>query len=274
MDRGDRRGEVASARGESVDAESPGAAIGFGIDPPQVLRVLLIFIAVLVALSTAGQAVLLYGPNFPLRDGVAGFLYVDWEQSVPTLYSTLMLLAGALLCAGTADGRRRSDGSDVRHWWALALIFGVLALDEFASLHERLGGPIRSLLNIESGPLFYGWVVPAMVAVGVFAVVFLRFLGRLPRATRRGLWTAGALFVGGAIGVEMLGASYDASHQGLDMTFVLIVTVEETLEMIGVAVFVATLLAYIPIGVPDARWTFRVAPSVPSQGTDDGPVGR
>jgi hypothetical protein len=171
-----------------------------------------------------------------------------------------MMLVGALLCAGIALGRRRDGASDVRHWAALSLIFGLLAIDEFASLHEQLTEPLRRLLDIEGGPLLWAWVVPAIVAVTIFVVVFLPFLGRLPRSTRRGLLTSGFLFVSGAIGMEMFAATF-VSIQTTDITYVLSATVEETLEMLGIAVFLFTLLAYIPVGVPDVWWSARVVAS-------------
>ena len=241
-----------------VEAPSPRRLdIRFTIVPSRVLRILLLVIAVLVALSTATRMIVLYVPDFPLRDSTANLLYVDFEQSLPTLFSSLLMLVGALLCAVIAHGRRRQGTSEVRHWAALSLIFGLLAIDEFASLHEHLIKPFRRLLDIEGGPLLWAWVVPATLAVTVFVVVFLPFLGRLPRSTRRGLWAAGVLFVSGAIGMEMLTGTF--SLQTTDINYVLSATVEETLEMLGIAFFLSTLLAYIPVGLPDARWTVRVA---------------
>jgi hypothetical protein len=275
MDRESEAEEIATGamrRDNAGDVEVEPSASGrrdirLTIVPSRVFRILLLVIAVLVALSTATRLIVLYLPDFPLRDSTANLLYVDFEQSLPTLYSTLMMLVGALLCAGIALGRRRQGTSDVRHWAAISLIFGLLAIDEFASLHEQLTEPLRRLLDIESGPLLWAWVVPAIVAVTVFVVVFLPFLGRLPRSTRRGLWTAGVMFVSGAIGMEMLAATY-VSLQVTDITYVLSATVEETLEMLGIAVFVSTLLAYIPVGVPDAWWSARVVASAHTEDDD------
>jgi hypothetical protein len=277
MDRESEAEDIATGsrgRDNAGDVEVEPSASGrrdirLTIVPSRVLRILLLVIAVLVALSTATRLIVLYLPDFPLRDSTANLLYVDFEQSLPTLYSTLMMLVGALLCAGIAFGRRRQGTSDVRHWAAISLIFGLLAIDEFASLHEQLTEPLRRLLDIESGPLLWAWVVPAIVAVTVFVVVFLPFLGRLPRSTRRGLWTAGVLFVSGAIGMEMFAALF-VSLQATDITYVLSATVEETLEMLGVAVFLSTVLAYIPVGVPDVWWSARIVASAHTQRTTTG----
>jgi hypothetical protein len=273
MDRAGEAEDIAtgSTRPDNADdvAVVPPASgrrdIKLTIVPSRVLPILLLVIAVLVALSTATRMIVLYLPDFPLRDSTANLLYVDIKQSLPTLYSTVMILVGALLCAGIAHGRRRQGTSDVRHWAALSLILGLLAIHEFASLYEQLIEQFRRLLDIEGGPFLFAWVVPAIAAVTVFVVVFLPFLGRLPRSTRRGLWTAGFLFVSGAFGMEMFAARY-VSPQVTNIAYVLSATVEETLEMLGIAVFLFTLLAYIPVGVPDVWWSARV---VASAHTDD-----
>lgn len=61
--------------------------------------------------------------------------------------------------------------------------------------------------------------------------------------------------------MELVGASYSAVHGQLDFTWVLITTVEESLEMLGIAVLVYALLAYVPVGFPDVVWRLRVTPS-------------
>jgi hypothetical protein len=232
--------------------------IEFAIDPRRVLRVLLIVTAVLVVLSTLGQATVYYLPDFPLHDGIANLLYVDMEQNPSTLYSTLMLLVAALLFGVIAQAHGRGDRAYVRHWAALSVAFVLLAFDEFLSIHERFIRPFRELLSIEGGPLFFAWVVPGGALVAVFGITFLRFVKHLPRPARRRLVAAGILFVSGAIGFEMVGASYSAVHGQLNMGLVVIVTVEETLEMVGAAVLLYGLLAYIPVILPDAGWRLRV----------------
>ena len=235
--------------------------IEFVINPRRVLRVLLTVTAILVVLSTAGQAMFYYLPDFPLRDPLANVFYVDREQSLPTLYSSLMLLVGAVLSGVIAYTLSRTERAYVRHWAVLSLLFALGAVDEFVSVHENAIALLRKLLDIQGGPLWNAWVLPGAAAVAVFAVAYLRFLRHLPRSTRRRMWTGGLLFVGGALGVELVGGSYSAVHGQLNMGFVLIATVEETLEMLGAAVILYGLLAYIPVILLDAGWRLRVAPA-------------
>jgi len=108
------------------------------------MRTLLIVVVSLVALSIVGQAMVHYVPDFPLRDALANFVYVDEEQSLPTLYSVIMLIANALLLAIIAHTMRRASRPYAGHWAALSLVFVFLALDEFASLHELSTDPLAS----------------------------------------------------------------------------------------------------------------------------------
>ena len=258
-DRSSRAGSTAGDRGGGRATAHSAGDIEFIVDADRVFRILLLVTGVLVVLSTASRMVVLYGPDFPARDSLANFLYVDVERSLPTLFSTAMMLTAALLCAAIAHARRRIAVSNVRHWIVLFTILGVLALDEFGQLHEKFMDPLRGLLDIEGGPLWFAWVIPAIVLLALFLLFFVRFLARLPRTTRRGMLIAGLLFVGGALGVEMVSASYAADHPVVDATYVVMVTVEETLEMLGMSVLISTLLVYIGIGLPDIRWTARIA---------------
>jgi hypothetical protein len=249
--------EVELGRGTGVD---PGAmAIDVTLVPSRVLRSLVGIIVVLVGLSTAGQAVVHYGPDFPLRDPAANLFYVDFERSLPTLYSSVMLLVAGLLFAVIARAHRREDRPSSRHWAALALVFFILGIDEFAALHELLSGPLRALLDIEGGPLQFAWVIPAGVVVAAFVAAFARFLVRLPDPFRRRLVVAGLLYVGGALGVELIGGWYSSLHGDSNLSFALISTVEEALEMVGSAVLISALLAYIAVGLPGLAWRLRIA---------------
>jgi hypothetical protein len=227
--------------------------------PSRILRTLLVIVAVLIALSTAGQLLTYYFPDF-LPAAAATLFYVDGEQGLPTLYSTLTLGVSALLLAAITRVQRRTGGSYSTHWGVLSLVFTFLAIDEFASLHERAIKPVRDLLDIHGGPLWFAWVVPAAAALAVFVGVYVPFLRHLPRAMRRRLWTAGLLFVTGALGMELIQGWYLSSGTPTTLTNLFMVTVEETLEMVGVATFLYALLTYIRVGLPDVAWRLRVAP--------------
>jgi hypothetical protein len=228
------------------------------IEPRKVLRVLLIIIAVLVALSTAGQVLQRNAPDVPFRDGIANLLSVYREGSIPTLYSSVMLLVAAILCATIAKARRRGSRPYARHWWVLSVTFVAMAIDEFAQLHEQAVEPVRALFDIQSGPLWFSWVIPGAALVVAFGLAFLPFMRHLPRTTRRLVWLAALLFVGGALGFEMAEGWFTSTYGPESVVRAALITIEEALEMTAVAIFVYGLLTYIAITLPDAAWRLRV----------------
>lgn len=234
-------------------ASSSRAAFAVQLDPASVLRWVAVAIAVLLLLSVLSQVAWYTRRDLPGLDFIGGVLWADSEQSVPTLFSVLLLLtcAGALR-ATSAAARRTGLGGD-RQWKALSWIFVYLACDEAFSFHERLIDPVREGLGL-SGILYYAWVVPAAVAVLVVAAVFAPFVWNLPSAIRRLAILAGVMYVAGAIGFELLATDYvlDGAQeprpdligdQGLG--YVPYSTTEEGLEMGGPAILLYATLRHL-----------------------------
>ena len=75
---------------------------------------------------------------------------------------------------------------------------------------------------------------------------FHGFLTRLPVTTRWTFVSAGSLYVAGALGIEMLEARYHyVSHTWTDLSYALLVGVEEPLEMTGIALFIYGISTYL-----------------------------
>ncbi len=180
----------------------------------------------------------------PLDDdyllGAGPFFDLDAEANLPTFYATLTLLLAAAVLAGLAS----CEADDRRRYWAgLAVIFALLALDEATQLHELVGGLIESRIQT-TGFFYYSWIVPYAGLLAVLAVLYSRFLLRLPALTRALIVIAGATYALGVIGLEALAARHDELYGQDNRTFTVLATVEEMLEMAGVALFIYALLAY------------------------------
>lgn len=177
------------------------------------------------------------------------FLYLfdmDGEATIPTWYSTLQLAFSGLLLGVIAR-----IGRDTRfrwHWRFLAILFIVLSIDEMTSIHERLMEPMRGALykfGLYDSFLYFAWVVPAALGILVLAVVYIRFFRALPRRILVLFFVAAAIFIGGALGLEMLGGHYVYSGGIVDRTFRMLQPLEELAEMIGLTVFIYALLVHI-----------------------------
>jgi hypothetical protein len=228
--------------------------------PRTVARWTAALISALLALSVAGQLMKYFGGHDRVF-GLIALFYLDEEGNIPSLYSALQLLVVAGVLWLIAVYTRKTSAGFVRHWQALAVIFGYLALDEAVSLHERLSDPVRRALQL-SGALTFSWVVVFAPIVVLLALSYLRFLRHLPSRTRRLVVLAGTAFAGAALGFELLEAARLAARQGvMDFGLTVLVTLEEGTEMASIALFLYALLDYAARHLPELRVL-----------VDDGPV--
>jgi ABC-type amino acid transport system permease subunit len=180
-------------------------------------------------------------------------LFDFWlEQNVPTLFSTLILVAASALLYYVHVLQRQRNAKASRHWVILSCAFLYLAVDEFAELHEKLSKPTQTLSGFLPGSFeHWGWVLPYALLVLVAIAYFLPFYFRLPRRFQVYFAVAAVAYVGGALGCEVLEGMYQAvSHKDLEtargeIPFVLLVSIEEVLEMGGVSLLIYALLEYI-----------------------------
>jgi hypothetical protein len=183
-------------------------------------------------------------------------LFDMWgEVSIPSWYAVTLLLICSGLLALIAVGKHQRGDRFARHWSALALIFLALSLDDAADIHGQASYRIQATFET-GGALTYAWVIPAMILVALGGLLYLPFLAHLPRATRMRVLLAGGLFLLGAIGFEMIQGRYDSEHGLENLTYRLLVAVEETLEMAGSILFISTLLAYLTTMADDIRLRF------------------
>lgn len=189
---------------------------------------------------------------------------VDREGGIPAWYSTALLLFCFILLAVIAAASRMENHRDYFYWVGLSVGFLYLSADEAARIHERFLPLGRSMLDAigvaSTGALARAWVVPGILITLVFILVYLRFFFRLPLVTRLLFFAAGLVFLGGAVGVEMLTGLYLNSYGGergtaLSPTVVRLIlpNIEELFEMLGVIVFIYALVSYISATVKEVE---------------------
>ena len=141
---------------------------------------------------------------------------------------------------GVADGRQQ-DRRDEREWAC-----GRRNRRAFSAAPPAARSPSSTAVGRDG----------RRAGMGIATVDLLRFVLALDPGLRRQVMLAGALYVGGALGVELWGASYASVH-GLDnVGFMLIATVEETLEMLGQIVLAHALMQ--SLARPDGRIGFEI----------------
>ena len=175
--------------------------------------------------------------------GLTPLFDFNTEANIPTLYSSFAIIVASVLLLLIALEHKR-QGSSYLPWIGLSIIFLFLSIDEIASIHERFTGPTRESLNT-SGLLYYAWVIPYGIAVGVFVISYLKFLISLPKKIMFLFVFSGSVFVSGAIGFELLGGRHVELYGNNNFVTSVFYTCEEFLEMLGIAIFIYTLLSYI-----------------------------
>lgn len=226
------------------------------LDAAVVARILGVLAVLLVLASIGGQFSKHVIGHGSLK-GLVPLFYVNEERNIPTYFSVLLLLGAALLLGFiTALNARRGEPHGSK-WAVLAFGFVFLAYDEGFKVHEKLHPPMRELLgDSDLGIFYFSWVIPGIVIVLLLALYFLSFLRHLPATTRFQFLAAGALYVGGAIGVELLAGRHAELHGQQSFAYSMIVTVEESLEKAGLIVFIWALLKYCADRYGDVRFRF------------------
>jgi hypothetical protein len=216
------------------------------IRPRHLLLVLTGVVVLLGAVSLTLNLVVLHAADTPgqLVAGMLDLLSVNREGNLPTWFSSALLLAAAASAAGVGAWAHRTRDRWRWYWSILAAAFCYLSVDELLRLHERANHQVGKVVET-SGIFTFGWWVLAAPLVAVFAAAYVRFLRGLPRPIGSLIVAAGTLYVGGAIGMEMVG-SWLADDRGttLSAPYILATTVEEVLEMLGVVVFLYAVTTY------------------------------
>ncbi|MFA9446063.1 hypothetical protein [Egicoccus sp. AB-alg6-2] len=205
-------------------------------------------VAALVVLGILAAVVRTAGWVFPGSEGLVALFHLDSEFNVPSIASVLGLTACGALLLLTGACLRARDLPDATRWRWLGLGFVLLAFDEGARIHERANTVVNEL-GISLAALRFGWVILGAVAVLALLPIYLPAVLRMPADLRLLAILSAALYVGGAVGVEIVGGLlYDRGTD--DPLYQGAVLVEETGEMAGIALFFATLWS----------WWRRIAP--------------
>lgn len=200
-----------------------------------------------------------YYKNFILNDGfvlsIIDKFDLDLERNnLPTWYQSSTLLLGGILLAIIAFVKKNKQELDVGYWAFLSCGFLFISADEAVSIHEHMTMPIRNAYDLH-GFLFLSWVIPAGIIALLLFAAYSRFLFRLTVATRWLFVAAGLVYLGGALGIEMINANYlEVNHfiatnpeivGAARFNYALMAAFEEFLEMTGIVIFLYALFAQL-----------------------------
>jgi hypothetical protein len=159
---------------------------------------------------------------------------VDQENNLPTWFSDFLLLTAWVFLWLCAQKKKADCDPWFRYWQVLTVGFLLMAIDEIAGVHETINSAIEM-----------SWAIPAGIMVVVLGIAFVPFVLHLPRRTALWFVLAGAVYVSGAVGVELAGNAMVVEQQKDTLAYCMSTMVEEGMEMLGVILFINALLHYM-----------------------------
>lgn len=191
-----------------------------------------------------------YGRDFAM--GFVPMFRLNFEANLPTFFSTLLLVTASLSCFAIGKATSQNDKASGWRWLALAGIAFLLAADEAAQIHElfdKNAGWTEPFFE-PSGVLLEPWVVAYGILALVVSITFAPFIFKLQPRLRNALILSGGMYVGAAIGFEMIGA-VERGGAGETLWYETVNSAEEMLEMTAVIIAIFALLRF---GIEEFSW--------------------
>ncbi|HEX5172396.1 MAG TPA: hypothetical protein VFW11_24640 [Cyclobacteriaceae bacterium] len=205
---------------------------------------------VLVLCLNFGAVLLFY--SGVLKGGLGfkifSLLTVDFQSSLPTLFNTILVVIAFIVLAMISLHIRKMKSDEVYNWLLLTAAFLLLSLDENPSVHNifvtvfNKYGVVGQRLVMN-----YAWGMPYGALVVIFVFFLIRFVNALPRDIAIGFVVSGFIYVFGAIVIGLYGANLLHIHDRYSIRYVLLASYEESLEMIGLTLFIYYLMRFIHI---------------------------
>ena len=173
-------------------------------------------------------------------------VHLDEEANFPTFFSSLLFIISSALLLFIGKSKSSSE-INPKYWIVLSLIFLFLSIDEIVQLHEKFSNVVHQKFQIGGILRFSWWIIYAVFIIAV-SPFFMKFLAQLPKTIKRIFILAAVVFLSGSIILEIVGIYiYSTENDTKTYTFYIISSIEEILEMIGLAIFIYGLLKYVSL---------------------------
>ncbi|WP_145722419.1 hypothetical protein [Mesorhizobium tianshanense] len=200
-------------------------------------------LSLLILCASFAQDLRLYTGQKPDLSTKIWLLDVDVERSVFTWVSVLVLFFCSRLLFQCGDDAAGRSSQFTWHWYFLGFLFLFLCFDEFAGLHEKLSSALAAR-STNTGLLYFAWAAPAGILSLVGLAAFVPFIRSFPTSLAVLLAVSAALFLGGAVGLEMVGGSVAEAEGVESLRYRMLANIEEGLELAGTLTFIYALFSY------------------------------
>ena len=211
---------------------------------PAKLAILLAIASVLIATVSSLAHIVRHHIIIDLDDPRADVLRrldIVEEPSLTQWFSSSLHLSTALLTVGIAlsVGHRM-----FWRWIGLSVLFTYASIDEAVMLHELMDRPVREYFGT-SGFLAIAWIIPGSFIALIIGISYMTFLRSLSLKIATLFVVGGEVFLSGAILMEIPGGYLYEKYGFSSWHYIASYAVEETLEMLGVVIFLYGLLCFI-----------------------------
>jgi hypothetical protein len=172
--------------------------------------------------------------------------YFDKRMNIPFFFSIGLLLSSTYFSYKLSVSEFEIP-SRLEFWKTLCILIGFIALDKFFHLHNKARTITSAITSTYDAalPFYYLWTIPYLALIGYIAMRLKRSSLHLPWPLKRQLAIACALFVTGAIVLEVSGIYYVYLRSGeSDLYHVLIKTSEELLQILGTVMLIYSLIRH------------------------------
>lgn len=203
-----------------------------------------LFISIAFLGLLAGLINYLFGNNLENNRVLYRFVqlfHMNLEANIPAWFSSFLMIIISALCLIIS----RISGIAIKNFFlVLSVIFILMSLDEIAGIHEILNNPVRNSLKIK-GIFHWAWVVPGILVVLLFFIYFSKYFKYLNKEFLVWSILSGTVYLSGAILFEMLGGWLVSNDMSKSLYYIFEVFFEESLELLGLILFINTLLKYL-----------------------------
>lgn len=215
------------------------------LNTKKIIRVLSFCTVILLIINIFLQT-LHYAFNIKFRgfSMLRNLFNADLENNIPTIFSYAILLFATLLLAIISIVKKNQKDKNQILWWIITCIFFLVGTDEILGSHELMAISLRKIFNF-SGFFFFAWVIPFAIILFLLSIIFFKFIFLyLPPQTRKKFIIAAIIYIGGALGLEFIGGYFFTNWGGDNLSWIILTTFEEGLEMVGIIYFILALLEY------------------------------
>jgi len=218
----------------------------FIIKPKTILKFNLIFIFILFLFHSS----FLFEFRFNNTNDVSiygRFFLFDYENNLPTFYSSIAIAISSVLTFFISLIKEIKK-QEKPFWISLSIIFGILCIDEWKMIHEKINNTafvyINQKLNI---PVSIGsaWTYLYIIFAVMFCISFSLFTFKLPKDIKKLFILSFLIYVFGGLGMELFAFEVLKIDTQQNNLYLILHTLEELFEMIGISIFNFSLLKYI-----------------------------